>query len=322
MPAPLPNCVQRRECPTDCIAIARTSARHLADGPRAAIRQTPFFFVLERRNTPFTSTKATTSPPRLAVAISNNTTFGASSGGVDCVLYSFTTHLARTLGFPGCPLSVSAHPILMCALPLSRRQAHSSGDSCVHLEATNVLHLFLSRFGAQLWIKPPAFYVIPMTTFPHAEQLLLIMMHESAHCALHVAQSVVFVVFMNHPSYPLHIFHLSFLITRLQLLLILFQLFPSLLDDQANRWLRLFHFFGWVVSVNPSMPMRAGAFALQPHTDLSRVSYRSHARVDKSWSSVITRSQPERAQVRCRCSRPRRSHDLCYALHSQTRLRR
>ena len=46
----------------------------------------------------------------------------AYSSGLACVLYSFATHLARTLGFPGCPLSVSAHPVLMGAITVSRRQ--------------------------------------------------------------------------------------------------------------------------------------------------------------------------------------------------------
>ena len=47
-----PNSVQRHVCRTDCIAVGRTCARHLAGSPRVAIRQIPFF-VLERRNTPF-----------------------------------------------------------------------------------------------------------------------------------------------------------------------------------------------------------------------------------------------------------------------------
>ena len=69
----------------------------------------------------------TTFSPRLPVVTSDSTTVSASSGGVDaynsrlaCVLYSFATHLARTLGVPGCPLSVSTHPVLMGAFPISR----------------------------------------------------------------------------------------------------------------------------------------------------------------------------------------------------------
>ena len=72
-----------------------------------------------------------------------------------------------------------------------------------------------------------------MPTFPHAEQLLLVMMHESADFVVHEAQSLAFVALMNHPAYPLHIFHLSFLFTRLQLLLILFQLFLHCLSNLA-----------------------------------------------------------------------------------------
>ena len=70
-----------------------------------------------------TSTRAATIPPRLpwrsqTAELSASPAAGvdAHSSGLACVLYSFTTHLARTLGFPGCPLSVSAHPVLMGAL--------------------------------------------------------------------------------------------------------------------------------------------------------------------------------------------------------------
>ena len=80
---------------------------------------------------------ATTFPPRSPVAISDRTTSSASSGGLDaynsglaCVLYSFATHLARALGFPDCPLSVSAHPVLMGAFPVSRRHTSLWGPSC------------------------------------------------------------------------------------------------------------------------------------------------------------------------------------------------
>ena len=104
-------------CRTSCIATAHTCVHLLAGKPRAVVRQIPFF-VLERSST-LSSTNATTFPPRLPVAISESTTFSASSGGVEayssglaCVLCSFATHLARSLGFFGCPSSVSAHPAL------------------------------------------------------------------------------------------------------------------------------------------------------------------------------------------------------------------
>ena len=50
-------------------------------------------------------------------------------------------HLARTLGFPGCPLSVSAHSVLMGAFSVSRRHT-SLSDFRVHLMTTDVLHFF------------------------------------------------------------------------------------------------------------------------------------------------------------------------------------
>ena len=79
------------------------------------------------------------------VAASDNTISSASSARrrrvqlwpCACDLYSFATHLAPALGFPGCPLSVAAYAVLMGALPVSRRHA-SCVHSRVHLVATNV----------------------------------------------------------------------------------------------------------------------------------------------------------------------------------------
>ena len=116
-------------------------------------------FAVGRGNTPFVRRRATAFPPRSPVATSDSTTFSSSDGGVGayncglpCVLYSFATHLARTLGFSGCPLSVSAHPVLMGAFPVS--QARFFVDSCVHPVTTNVLHLLTSCLDAQLRVNP------------------------------------------------------------------------------------------------------------------------------------------------------------------------
>ena len=115
------QCCAASRVPTSCIATARTCVRHLPGNPLAADRRI-LFFVLERGSTPCARR------PMPQPFLSDSTAFIASSGGVDaynsgvaCVLHSFATHLARTLGSPGCPLPVSAQPVLMGALPVSRK---------------------------------------------------------------------------------------------------------------------------------------------------------------------------------------------------------
>ena len=170
-----PNFVRRRACRTSCIATARTCVHHLPGNLLTAIRRI-LFFVMERRSTPFARQPMPqlflhVYPWRPPTALLSAPTAAAC---LACVLYSFATHLARTLAFPGCSLSVSPHPVLMGAFPVSR--GHASGDSRVHLVA-NVLHLLTSCLGAQLGVKPPAFVVIPIPPFPQAEQFLLIVIH-------------------------------------------------------------------------------------------------------------------------------------------------
>ena len=127
-----PSFVQRRACRTSCIATTRTCVHYLSGNLLAAVRRI-LFFVLERRNTPFAHQPITIVPLSTRGDI-----FSVSSGGIDaynsglaCVLYFFATHLARTLGFPGCPLSVSAHPVLMGAFTVSRRR--TSQGTLVHI---------------------------------------------------------------------------------------------------------------------------------------------------------------------------------------------
>ena len=126
--------VRRRVSRTSCTATARTCARRQPGDLLAAVRRI-LFFVLERRSTPFA--RRPVPQPFLHVHPwrSDSTNFSPSSGGVDaynsglaCVLYSFATHLACALGFLSCSLSVSAHPVLMGALPVT-----SCGDECTPL---------------------------------------------------------------------------------------------------------------------------------------------------------------------------------------------
>ena len=126
----------------------------------------------------------------------------------------------------------------------------------------------------------------PLLSFPHAEHLLLIMMHEFSHFTLYVTQLFVPVVFMNNPAYPLCIFHSPLPFTRLQLLKVLFQLFFNCLSDLAHPRSYSLPLLGLFVL------MRTRAFALQPYPNSSRVGDRPHTCVDKPWSSLVTRANP------------------------------
>ena len=162
----------------------------------------------------------------------------------------------------------------------------------------------------------PAFVVIPMPTFPQAEQFLLIVKHESLHFILHVTLSFVLVIFVNNPAHPLCIFCFPLLFPRLQLLLVLSQLFLHCSGNLTHPCSCLFSFLDCVARVNTSVPIRSCAFTSQPHSNLSRVGDRPSACVDKSWSSFITCRQPKHAQIRYCCSRSLHVHDLRHALHS------
>ena len=123
--------------------------------------------------------------------------------------------------------------------------------------ATDVLHFFTSCLGAQFRIKPPAIVVIPMSSFPQAEQLLLIVMHEFPKFILHVTCSFLFVVFMNNLAYNLCIFCFPLLFTRLQLLLFLSQLFLHCSGNLTHPCSCLLTFLDCVLRVNTSVSMRA-----------------------------------------------------------------
>ena len=120
-----PNFVRHRTCRTSCIATALTCVHGLPGNLLAATRRR-LFFVME---------------PQLFLHVypwtSDSTTFSAFSVGVDAhnclvgVVDSFATHLARTVTFLGSPLSVSAHPVLMGAFPVSRRHASLETLVCI-----------------------------------------------------------------------------------------------------------------------------------------------------------------------------------------------
>ena len=140
-------------------------------------------------------------------------------------------------------------------------------------------------------IKPSAYVVIPMPSFPQAEQCLLIVMHEFLHFILYVfvwschfrEQSRVSSV---HPS----TFALPF--PHLQLLLILSQLFLNCSSSLAHPRSRSLTFLDCVIRVDPGVPMRARAFVLHSCSNSSPVGNRSHTHVDETWSSLVARAQP------------------------------
>ena len=153
--------------------------------------------------------------------------------------------------------------------PLRLSQARLSGDSRVHRhdECTPLLH------------------VLPWRT-PQAEQFLLIVMHGFPHCILHVTRSFV-VMFVNNPAYPPCILCFLGIFPHLQLLLILSQLFSHCSGNLTYPSSCLFPFLDCVVRVNTSVSMRACAFVLHLHSNLSRVGDRPYTCVDKSCSSCM-----------------------------------
>ena len=282
--------------------------------------------MLERRSTPFarqpvpqpflhacpwrSPTALLSAPP---VVASTRTTLALRAS---CI--PVATHLARTLGFPGCPLSISAHAVLMGAL-LRLTYAHFSGDSRVHLVATDVRHFITSCLGAhQFRIKPAAFVVIPMPSFPQAEQFLLIEMHEFPHFIL-TRELVPFFCrfFVNNPAYPLRIFRFLLLFPQFQLLLILSQLLPLL--EQLG--VPTFLFVPISRLCCSRRPERVDAclciyFASSFQLVLS-AGDRPYTCFDKSWPSFIACGQSKHAQIRHCRSRSGHGHDLRHALHSR-----
>ena len=162
-----PNFVRRRVCRTSCIPKARTCVRHLPGNHLATVRQI-LFFVLERKSTPLarrpvpqpflhvhqwrSPTALLSAPP---AAASTRTTLALRESCIP------SRPPRAQVGLPWLP-PVSLRPSCLDGCPLRLAWAHLSGDCRVHHVGTNVLHFVTSCLGAQLWIKPPAFLVIPM----------------------------------------------------------------------------------------------------------------------------------------------------------------
>ena len=151
----------------------------------------------------------------------------------------------------------------------------------------------------------PPFVVIPMPSFPHAEQFLLIMMHESAHFILHVANPLFLSFFMNNPACPLRIFHLPLMFTPSPAPAGHLSTAPPLLEQLGE----------------PHDPVRSlvsivlaalTCRCMLPHLLCNCTSTRL-AYVGKPWSSFVARGQPEHAQIRHCFSYPRCGRDLRHA---------
>ena len=129
---------------------------------------------------------------------------------------------------------------------------------------------------------------------------------------MHVAYSFVSVVLMDNPAHPVCIPCLLLLFPRLQLLLIIFQLLFCCLGNLMYLCSCLFHILVCVVCINISMSLRARAFPLHPHFNLSCICDRPYTCVNKSWSSFITSGQPKHAQICHYCSN---SMAMIFATH-------
>ena len=191
----------------------RSREQHVADSSKHSLclmkllRDTAEGISLERRSTP--SARRPVPVPFLHVHLlrSQTTRFSAPPTAVSthtarvwrvsCI--PFATHLARTLRLPWLLLVGLCPPRLDGGLS-SFAMAHLSGNSHLRLVSADALHLFTSSLGTQLRVEPPAFVVVPVPSFPHTEQLLLILMHEFHHLGL--TQPFVLNIFMGVAAHP------------------------------------------------------------------------------------------------------------------------
>ena len=237
------------------------------------------FFVLKRRNTPWRL-----QPRRRSVRLRTR---------VRLVLLRDPprAHDGASLVVP---LSVPT-PVLMGALPVSGR--HTSLETVVDIFwRWNVLHFFTSCLGAHLRIKPPAFVVIPV--------------HRDARV------SSIHLIFFNNPAHPLYISSFLLLFPRLQLLLILSQLF---LHCSGNLTYSMFPYVPFRIVLLPStracrcVPLHL--LRIRIPTYLALVTVRTLT-LTKTQSSFTACGQFEQAQIRHCRSRSWHGNDRRHALLS------
>ena len=206
--APPPNFASNLLCRTSCVATAYSSVRL---SPRQMLSCTTV-----RGSTPFARRQV----QQLFFHVHPWRYPTTPSSVPPAAVWVRTARASRPLmlGFPACPLSVSTHPVLTSAFPVSRKHV-SLNTSRVYFVTPSVLHLLTSGFGAQIRIKPPSFGLVSVPPLPQTEQRLLVVMDESSH----------FILETNNPSQPLSITHLILLFPRVHLLLVFFSsVLPSL----------------------------------------------------------------------------------------------
>ena len=192
--APPPNFAWNLLGRTSCVATAYSSVSLSPDSPLVVIRQI-LSCTTVRGSTPFARRQV----PQLFFHVHSWRSPTTPSSVPPAAVWVRTARASRPLmlGFPGCPLSVSTHPVLIGAFPVSRKHV-SLSTSRVYLVTPSVLHLLTSGFGAQIGIMPPSFGLVPVPPLPQTKQRLLVVMDESSH----------FILETNNPSQPLSITHL------------------------------------------------------------------------------------------------------------------
>ena len=215
-------------------ATARTCVHHRPGNPRAAM-QLILSFVPERRSTP----SARQQVPRLFLHVypwrpSDSTTFSASNGGIDAynsgsgVRFFFLPDPPRAHdGLPWLSLSVSAHPVLLGAssrLTKARlyrdSRVHLCGDQCTLPSRLTLAHSSGSS-------HPP---LLPSQC--HPSHTLISSCSSWCMSFLHfILHATCSFVFMYNSAYHLCILCFLILSPRLQLLLVLSQLFLHRSDN-------------------------------------------------------------------------------------------
>ena len=147
-----PTFVRRRVCRTSCIATTRTCVRHLSGNLLAAVRRC---WSVEVRSSHVDQCHNLSSTfTRDDVRQHHCQRLQRLRRRVQlwpCVCFIFfATHLARALGFPGCPLSVSAHPVLTGAFPGPRGHVSLWALSCTSCGEECRLHPLLSSLFLRL----------------------------------------------------------------------------------------------------------------------------------------------------------------------------
>ena len=134
-----------------------------------------------------------------------------TSSSAQCCAASRVPYRLYRNSISGCPLSVSAHPVITGALPVSREQV--SLEILVYI----LWRRMYSTSSRLAWAhnsgsSHPALLSSQSQPSHKSEQLLLVMIHESAHFVFHVTQVFALVFVVSHEQSCISSSHLpSFL---------------------------------------------------------------------------------------------------------------